>query len=194
MASAMDVLLPASAQVASWHRRRFAAPQLAQPAMACFLLRLTNQNAALCMDDRQLWGVNRSMAARPCLVCRIQSRFWCLPVEHVVETMRPLLVEPLAGVPPYVRGVSIIRGAPVPVVDTRSLLGLPDGVPARFVLVEAGSRTVALAVDEVVGVDGIDTEQLEALPPLLREAVAGMVSSIGSRDGELLLVLHSARL
>jgi purine-binding chemotaxis protein CheW len=137
---------------------------------------------------------NRSDVPRPCLVCRIESRFWCLPIDHVVETMRPLPVEPLGGGPPYVRGLSMIRGAPVPVLDTRLLLGLPEGEPARFVLVQAGRRTVALAVDEVVGVDRIATDELGELPSILREAGDGVVSLIGSRDGELLLVLQSTRL
>ena len=128
------------------------------------------------------------------LVCRIDGVLCALPVEHVVETMRPLPVEPLAGAPAFVRGLSIIRGAPVPVVDAASLLGSPDTQPTRFVMVKAGARRVALAVSDVIGVRALAPEKLQALPPLLREAAADIVTSIGALDDELLLVLRSARL
>ena len=40
-----------------------------------------------------------------------------LPLEHVVETMRPLPVEPLGDAPRFILGLSIVRGEPIPVVD-----------------------------------------------------------------------------
>jgi purine-binding chemotaxis protein CheW len=36
--------------------------------------------------------------------------------------MRPLPIKPIAGTPGFVRGVSIIRGAPTPVIDLKALL------------------------------------------------------------------------
>ena len=52
-----------------------------------------------------------------CLVFRVLTFHCALPLEHVSETMRPLPVEPIAGVISPVAGVAIIRGGPVPVVD-----------------------------------------------------------------------------
>ncbi len=50
----------------------------------------------------------------------------------------------------------------------------------------------ALAVDTVVGVREIETA--DPLPPLLREAMSGVVSMIGRLDTELLLFLRTARI
>jgi purine-binding chemotaxis protein CheW len=57
------------------------------------------------------------------LLCRVRERLCALPLAHVVETMRPLPIEPLGGMPGFVQGIAIIRGAPVPVVDAGALLG-----------------------------------------------------------------------
>lgn len=131
----------------------------------------------------------------PWLVCRARALLCALPVARVIETMRPLPVEPLAGAPPFVRGLSIIRGAPVPVVDAGSLLGAGGGERwTRYVALRCGERRVALAVEEVVGVRTLSPEVLGDLPPLLDAAGAEIVSRVGTLDARLLLVLQEARL
>lgn len=131
----------------------------------------------------------------PCLLVRVGAQLCALAIEHVDETMRPLPVRAVAGVPSFVRGVAVIRGMPVPVVDAASLLGQPEAAsPARFVAVKALERRVALAVDEVVGVKRLDPEQLSRLPPLLAAASDQVVAAIGILDTELLMVLRSGKL
>lgn len=128
------------------------------------------------------------------LICRVQARLCALPLAHVVETMRALPVEAVAGAPHFVPGLALIRGAPVPVVDTARLLGAQDGCANRFVIVTAGERRVALAVDDVLGVRAVPAGSLHPLPALLHEAGGDVVAAIGLLDAELLLVLRSTRL
>jgi purine-binding chemotaxis protein CheW len=136
------------------------------------------------------------------LLCCIGSRIGALALRDVRETMRPLPVEPLAGAPPFVLGLATIRGFPTPVVDVGQLLGLSE-LPftpalsaslARFVSLELGERTAALAVDAVLGVRSVPSGVLVNIPPLLQEACASVVSVVGALDARLLLVLEAARL
>ncbi len=128
------------------------------------------------------------------LACRARRRLCALPLEAVVETMRPLPVNELPGAPPFVRGVSVIRGSPVPVVDVGGLLGDLQGyAPTRFVVVRLGERRAALALEEVLGLRELPPLQLSELPPLLRDA-AVVVPRIVALDAELLHVLSAARL
>ncbi|HZE91839.1 MAG TPA: chemotaxis protein CheW, partial [Rhizobacter sp.] len=69
------------------------------------------------------------------VICRVQGRLCALPLSHVVETMRPLPTETIAGAPDFVCGLAVIRGAPVPVVDLARLLGATDTQARRFVTV-----------------------------------------------------------
>jgi purine-binding chemotaxis protein CheW len=130
----------------------------------------------------------------PALLFRVQSRLCALPIEHVIETMRPLPVEPLAGAPAAVKGMSLIRGVPVPVVALAALLDDGDQHPSRFITVRTGTEQIALTVDAVLGVHHIAAASMQDLPLLLRDADNSAVSAIGATDAELLLVLNAARL
>jgi purine-binding chemotaxis protein CheW len=112
----------------------------------------------------------------------------------VIETMRPLPIEGIAGMPPFVRGLAVIRGAPVPVVDLAVLVGATETrACTRFVLLRLDNRRVALAVSAVVGVRDLGAASLEEMPPVLRGANAEMVEAIGTLDAELLVVLRASR-
>lgn len=129
------------------------------------------------------------------LLVRSRARVCALPLLHVSETLRCLPVQPVPNGPPYVRGVSILRGEPVPVVDLGRLLGL-DGEPElrRLVSLRVNGRRVAVAVEEVLKVVPGAAMERHELPPLLRGAAEGTVRSIGVLDREFLTVLEAARL
>lgn len=132
---------------------------------------------------------------REALLVGVLGRVYALPIADVIETMRPLPIEPIAEGPPFVRGLSIVRGEAVPVVDLAGLLDERAGPPAeRWVLVRAGDRRVALAVERVIGLGRLDPGELSALPPLLREAHGERVRQVGRLDAALLMVLEAARL
>lgn len=133
-------------------------------------------------------------ARRSWLLCRTGTILSALPIEHVIEIMRMLPLEQLAGAPRYVRGVSIIRGAPVPVVDVGLIIGGEIVPSTRLVAIRAARRTIALAVDEVIGITGIAADAFGRLPPLLQQAAADTVSAIGALDSELLVFLRTGRL
>ena len=131
-------------------------------------------------------------ARRPTLLVRAGGRACALPIEHVVETMRPLPLSPLAGTPPFVLGVAVIRGEPVPVVHLGLLLGAREAPPRRFVVVRCGARRAAVAVDEVAGVAALDG--VADAPPLVAAAAQGAVEALAAAGAELLVVLRAARL
>jgi purine-binding chemotaxis protein CheW len=132
---------------------------------------------------------------RPALLVRTQSVACALSLSDVAETMRALPVEPLGGMPRFVRGVSIIRGSAVPVVDLALLLGASEGATSnRLVTLRVGDRRVALAVETVLGVRELDLSSMPEMPPLLGTAAAEVLDTIGTLDGALLLVLQAARI
>jgi purine-binding chemotaxis protein CheW len=136
------------------------------------------------------------------LLCRIGSRIGALALKDIRETMRPLPIEPLTGMPPFVLGVAIVRGLPAPVIDAGRLLNpsaslstpIMASSPARFVSLKLGERTVSLAVDAVLDIRALAAGTLADIPPLLREAGAEQTALIGALDTQLLFVLEAARL
>lgn len=128
------------------------------------------------------------------LVCRAGRRLVALPVERIAEVMRILPVERIAGAPTYVRGLSIVRGGPVPVVDLGLMLDGAAGDAKRLVTVKAADRLVALAVDDVVGLMDFTGQTLGRLPPLLHDIGTEAIAAIGARDAELIVFLQASRL
>jgi len=137
----------------------------------------------------------RTASPVPVLVVDALSRTCTLPLAGVVETMRPLPVEPLAGAPPFVRGVAVVRGEPIPVVDLAYLLaGELSTAVGRFVVLRSGDRRIALAVEGVWGKRDLDSEALHSLPSLLGEARSDIVKAVALIDQRLLTCLEAGRL
>jgi purine-binding chemotaxis protein CheW len=135
-------------------------------------------------------------AGGSCLLVRAGGQLYALPLEHVEETMRPMPVRAVGGLPPFVLGMAVIRGIPVPVVDATCITGGSQPSPGvtRFVALKMADRRVALAVDEVIGVRRIHVAQLAQLPPLLAAVDDPVITMIGTLDRELLMVLRSGNL
>lgn len=130
----------------------------------------------------------------PYMLFRIQNRLCGIPLAHVVETMRPLPVEAIAGAPAMVKGAAVIRGAPLPVVDLATLWEDESEPPRRFITIKAGERQLALAVTSVEGLHYLPEEVIGDVPPLLSGARANAVDAIGTLDNELLMILNSSHI
>jgi purine-binding chemotaxis protein CheW len=110
--------------------------------------------------------------------------------------MRPLPVEPLAGAPEGVVGMSVVRGHPTPMVDLAALLtGRNAGANwSRLVTIEAGARTVGLLVDGVTDVREVNASRFAALPPLWEGERPPAVAGVGALDRELYFILDSMKM
>ena len=129
------------------------------------------------------------------LIVRAGTHTCALNLVDIVEIMRPLPVSPLAGGPQAVRGLSVIRGSPVPVVVLATLLNNGEhSLGTRFVTIRAGDRTVALSVDAVLGIREFEPALLSDLPPLLQGARLELLDAVGALDAELFLVLKTGKL
>jgi purine-binding chemotaxis protein CheW len=139
---------------------------------------------------------DRVLETSPVLVVTVGACACAFPLHHVAQTMRPLPIQPVAGTPAGICGVSVIRGVPTPVVDLNALLENSDNSPrfGRFVTLKLDGRQVAIGVDSVLGLRHLDSVQLGELPPLLRDVSADLIESFGSLDAQLLLVLRAARI
>jgi purine-binding chemotaxis protein CheW len=126
------------------------------------------------------------------LIAKVGALTCAIPIAHVVETMRPLPVEPLGHGAAYVCGVALIRGVPTVVIDTAKLLATTSTGTQRFVIVRLADRKAALMVDAVIDIRSLGG--LGALPPLVASASGDTIRAIGAIDAGLIVVLEAARL
>jgi purine-binding chemotaxis protein CheW len=132
---------------------------------------------------------------RSYLLVRCRSWLCAIPLSEVVETMRALPLQPVAGAPAFVRGLSLVRGEFLPVVELAALLVSEASEPARrLVVVRAAEHHLALAVDEVLRVISYELPDGAEVAPLLSQALPAQVAALASLDGAALVILQSTRL
>lgn len=143
-----------------------------------------------------------------------------LPLDEVGEVLRPLAITQVAGAPPEVDGVAVVRGRSVPVLGLARLFDAGrldrDGIDPRIEEGEIGegedagdprpgrrraSRWVTLrnpkapvlAVDAVDQVRWLNVEELDRAD-LLSEAAAGALGRLGTLDRQILVCLETTRI
>ena len=105
-------------------------------------------------------GFDQTTGTSVCLF-EVASRTFAVEIGRAREArvFDDYTVVPLA--PRHLIGMTNLRGAIIPIVDLRVLLGLPACVgTVHALVVEAKAVRVALAVDRVLGVESLD-EPLE---------------------------------
>lgn len=121
---------------------------------------------------------------------RIGRRVYALLIDHVLEVLRMVEVTPLPEGPGAVLGVINLRGKSIAVVNLAERLGVeppPYHQDTYLVVLEHGDRTMAVPVDEVVGVGHVSPEEIE--PPPSAGLTATLVGGVISRDEGQLMVL-----
>lgn len=115
----------------------------------------------------------------------------------VVHEIGPLQrITPVPGLPPYLRGVTNLRGRVIPVVDLRLRLGLAAGPPTaatRIAVVETAAGTVGMIVDGVVEVQRLAAGALEPPPTAVGEADDASVLGVARSQGRLVTLLDLER-
>jgi purine-binding chemotaxis protein CheW len=131
----------------------------------------------------------------PSLIVQAGRALCALDARSVREVLRPLPLHPVAGAPPFVLGMTRLRGRPTPVLDLACLLGEPATArPTRLVSLRLPERTAALAVTGVEGLRTLPESIVERLPPLLAQAAQADRAAVASLDDRLLWILDAGRL
>jgi purine-binding chemotaxis protein CheW len=123
---------------------------------------------------------------------RAHGQRWALPLSIVERVVAMVAVSVLPLAPSGVRGAINVHGEIVPVLDLAARFGLPAGErgpDAQLVLARTRRRTVAVEVDEAIGVMAVEPAAIAAGERLPRDLAAAPVAGVAAlRDG--LLVIH----
>lgn len=123
------------------------------------------------------------------VVFRLDEHRYALPLSAVERIVRAVAITPLPKAPAVIMGVIDVAGRLTPVMNMRRRFKLAERplAPAQqFAIVHAVGRTVALVIDEAVGViegRGGDIVQPSAIAPGL-EQLRGVVQL---KDGMVLI-------
>ena len=128
---------------------------------------------------------------------------YCIPVDQVLQILRPEDLIEIPKPPPYVEGVINLRGDIIPVVSLRTRMdvtdgghdpgGRPDQRKQRVVIVRVEGKQYGLDVDEVREIVEIDEEGITTDATMMFGVRADFLLGIARRDDGVYLVLDLPR-
>jgi purine-binding chemotaxis protein CheW len=121
------------------------------------------------------------------LLFRVGETVYGCDLEAVREILPYRRATRLPGAPTFVQGLINLRGTIVTVLDLGARLHAdrPPVDDGSIILVEYGSRTVGVAVEEVMDVRVL-TEDEDTLPP---DQADGIVRGVGHADDTVVVLL-----
>jgi purine-binding chemotaxis protein CheW len=105
-------------------------------------------------------GTNQTDDRLNTLLVTVGGETYALPIEAVIAVYEAMAVVPVPCTPPFLAGITNIRGHIIPVLDLGQLLNAhvdPVGDVAALVVTAIEDLTVALRVDEIGTVQGLPT-------------------------------------
>ncbi|HEX6292664.1 MAG TPA: chemotaxis protein CheW [Herpetosiphonaceae bacterium] len=126
------------------------------------------------------------------LLCKLADEHYGLSMDVVREVLRWRTPTPIPGTPQTVIGMLHHRGAILPVLDVRSLLGIGKPLPTRstrIIVVEQGAIQAGIIGDAVADIVYIDDGAVEPLPSSLPAAQAQYLSGLVTYDDQPVALL-----
>jgi purine-binding chemotaxis protein CheW len=110
-----------------------------------------------------------------------------LCVEEVVKVRD---VTPLPVSPPFIIGITSLRGTVIPVMDLSTRLGLSKCKGNKMVVLSSNNRIFSILVDEILYVTSFNQASLEPAPPYIRggEFIKGLGRH---RDKDVVIILDA---
>lgn len=124
------------------------------------------------------------------VVFDIEGQRYALPLNDVERVLPMVAVSPLPKAPAVALGVINLHGRIVPVLDIRRRLGLSPrdyDLTAHLLVARTIRRTVALPMDEVLGVKEVAAEVVTA-PDAVLPGIGHVAGIVALADG--LLFIH----
>lgn len=118
------------------------------------------------------------------VVFTLDGQRYALPLATVERVLPMVAVSPLPQAPEIALGVINLHGQVLPVLDIRRRLGFPPrdfGLTAHLLVARTSRRTLAVPVDEVLGVREVAADAVappDAVLPGIGH-VAGIVALLG---------------
>ena len=123
---------------------------------------------------------------------RIDDQQYAFRIEQIQEIVILDQVTPMPQVADYVEGVTNLRGAIIPILNVRKLLGLeskPSDSETRTIVVNVGERTMGCRVDSVSHVMRIPNDLIKPAPETVTSASGNYIAGFAKFEDGLVILL-----
>ena len=118
---------------------------------------------------------------------------YAVDILSVQEIIRSAEITRVPKAPPFVRGVSNLRGNIIPIVDSHLRLNLPadgnEGGVKRIIVFRLDESPIGMTVDHVTEVLSLTGENIET-PQAMNNIDKNFIKGIGKTGDRLLIILE----
>jgi len=130
---------------------------------------------------------------------RVEDEEFGVDILRVQEIIRMVDITRIPNAPDYVQGVINLRGSVIPVIDFRRRFNLAcdsneDSRSRRIVVVDLGTLTVGIIVDEVSEVIKLSNEEISPTPEAVKGYNSECISGVGKLGDKLMIILDLEKL
>lgn len=127
------------------------------------------------------------------VVFHLKEQTYGVDIATVYEIIRMENITRVPGTPPFVEGISNLRGRIIPVIDLCKRFGLEQSEvtqSTRIIIVDLDGNTVGMIVDAVSEVLRFPTNVVEPPPPIVNGIGAEYLRGVALWDQRLIILLN----
>ena len=137
-------------------------------------------------------GVSEATGTIQIVSFRLAEETFGVAITKVREIILMCDITRVPQTPHYVKGLINLRSTVIPVIDLRTLFGLPEGeqtTDSRIMVLQVGTKTVGIVVDGVDEVLRIAKDQIAPPPPTVASLGNEYLSGLVKLEDQLLILL-----
>jgi len=119
-----------------------------------------------------------------------------IPILNVREIITMPSITALPQLPPYIKGITNLRGTVIPIVNLKNLLNLHakngEEKGSTVIVLAAGSITFGITIDGITGVIKVDESDIEAPERIINNAVH--IEGVAKLNNRLVVLLNIKKL
>jgi len=125
----------------------------------------------------------------------LSNNEYMIPILRVREIITMPSITVLPQLPLYIKGITNLRGAVIPVVNLRKLLNSNSGDEDGkvVIVISAGRITFGIIVDGITGVVKVDEANIEA-PEKIINSNADLLEGVAKFDNRLIVLLNTQKI
>ena len=123
---------------------------------------------------------------------RLADEEYGLDIMKVQEIILIGQITHMPQTPDFVRGLINLRGQVIPIIDLRSRFDFPAGEKSesqRIIVVNVGTRTMGIVVDEVDQVLRVKAEDIEPPPTSVKGIKHDFITGLVKQENKLVILL-----
>jgi purine-binding chemotaxis protein CheW len=123
---------------------------------------------------------------------QLDKEIYGIEITKVREIILISEITKIPQTPHFVRGLINLRSTVIPVIDLRSLFGLPEGEQtdeSRIMVLQACGKTIGIMVDAVSEVLRVKNDQISPPPPTVAQLGKEYITGLVKLDKQLLILL-----